>query len=306
SPTKKGRKDKAHIIPYCRFTKLIICRLGRAHNIHQRSASPFHLAEEDLRLGNLKFVPKGKDDEVFGMPIPNELILNNIRNAPYYNAYLEMVAKQDRKIATEKAEKKKPATAKQPKSKSAIEKSSKPTPTSKPKPAKEKPSKTSTGKPPKPKPVKEKSTKATPLQKADKGNAAKVCNVKSSFQLVDELDEEPAQPELEPKPKPELQGEGVSIQELVAEATRPLHVVEGKGKAIVTEEQATQSLRTPATKEVSTRPSAQPQDDTSASVICNSPSPVDAETGAESDKINSGGNTKILQITEELGEDVDK
>ncbi|GKE42122.1 hypothetical protein Tco_1469406, partial [Tanacetum coccineum] len=47
SPTKKGRKDKAHVIPYCRFTKLIICHLGRTHNIHQRSASPFHLAEED-------------------------------------------------------------------------------------------------------------------------------------------------------------------------------------------------------------------------------------------------------------------
>ncbi|GKD46810.1 hypothetical protein Tco_1271455 [Tanacetum coccineum] len=95
SPTKKDRKDKPHVIPYCRFTKLIICHLGRTHNIHQRSASPFHLAEEDLGLGNLKFIPKGEDDEVFGMPIPNELITNNIRNAPYYNAYLEMVSKHD-------------------------------------------------------------------------------------------------------------------------------------------------------------------------------------------------------------------
>ncbi|GKC19338.1 retrovirus-related pol polyprotein from transposon TNT 1-94 [Tanacetum coccineum] len=58
SPTKKGRKDKPHVIPYCRFIKLIICHLGRIHNIHQRSTSPFHLAEEDFRLGNLKFVPK--------------------------------------------------------------------------------------------------------------------------------------------------------------------------------------------------------------------------------------------------------
>ncbi|GKE93544.1 hypothetical protein Tco_1574639, partial [Tanacetum coccineum] len=90
SPTKKGRKDKAHVIPYCRFTKLIICHLRRTNNIHQRSASPFHLVEEDLRLGNLKFIPKGEEDEVFGMSITNELISNNIRNAPYYNAYLEM------------------------------------------------------------------------------------------------------------------------------------------------------------------------------------------------------------------------
>ncbi|GKC48959.1 retrovirus-related pol polyprotein from transposon TNT 1-94 [Tanacetum coccineum] len=71
SLTKKGRKDKAHVIPYCRFTKLIICHLGRTNNIHQRSASPFHLVKEDLRHGNLKFVPEGEEDEVFGMSIPN-------------------------------------------------------------------------------------------------------------------------------------------------------------------------------------------------------------------------------------------
>ncbi|GJY06123.1 hypothetical protein Tco_0373177 [Tanacetum coccineum] len=134
SPTKKGRKDKPHVIPYCRFTKLIICHLVRIHNIYQKSASPFHLAEEDLRLGNLKFVSKGEVDEVFGMPIPNEMISNNIRNAPYYNAYLEMVAKHDQKVAAEKEGKKKTASAKQPK----------------PKPAKEKPFKPSTAKPPKP------------------------------------------------------------------------------------------------------------------------------------------------------------
>ncbi|GJX52485.1 hypothetical protein Tco_0280854 [Tanacetum coccineum] len=66
-----------------------------------QSESLFHLAEEDHRLGNLKFVPKGEDDEVFRMEIPNELITNNIRNTPYYNAYLEMVAKHDQKIAAE-------------------------------------------------------------------------------------------------------------------------------------------------------------------------------------------------------------
>ncbi|GJT61464.1 retrovirus-related pol polyprotein from transposon TNT 1-94 [Tanacetum coccineum] len=190
--TKKGRKDKPYVIPYCRFTKLIICHLGRIHNIHQRSASLFHLTEEDLILGNLKFISKGEVDKVFGMPIPNELISNNIRNAPYYNVYLEMVAKHDQKVAAEKEGKKKTASAKQPK----------------PKPAKEKPSKPSTAKPPKPKPAKEKSTKATPLQKAGKGKVAKVHNVKSSFQLVDEPDEEPAQPEPEPEPEPEHQGEG--------------------------------------------------------------------------------------------------
>ncbi|GJZ42381.1 hypothetical protein Tco_0589267 [Tanacetum coccineum] len=177
SPTKKGRKYKPHVIPFCWFTKLIICHLGRIHNIHQRSTSPFHLAEEDLRLGNLKFVPKGEADEVFGIPIPNELISNNIKNAPYYNAYLEIAAKHDQKVAAEKEGKKKSASSKQPKPNPAIEKSSKPEPA------------------PKPKPAKEKSTKATPLQKAGKGKVAKVRTVKSSLQLVDEPDEEPAHSE---------------------------------------------------------------------------------------------------------------
>ncbi|GKC96763.1 hypothetical protein Tco_1162205, partial [Tanacetum coccineum] len=202
SPTKKGRKDKPHVIPYCGFTKLIICHLGRIHNIHQRLTSPFHLAEEDLRLGNLKFVSKGKIDEVFGMPIPNELISNNIKNAPYYNAYLEMVAKHDQKVDAEKEGKKKYASTKQPKPKPTVEKSSKPAPAPKPKVTKEKPYKVSNAKSPKPKPAKEKSTKATPLQKAGKDKVAKVCNVKSSFQLVDEQDEEPAHSEPEPEPEP--------------------------------------------------------------------------------------------------------
>ncbi|GKD65143.1 hypothetical protein Tco_1307251 [Tanacetum coccineum] len=269
SPIKKGRKYKPHVIPYCWFTKLIICHVGRIHNIHQRSTYLFHLAEEDFRLGNLKFIPKGE---------------------------------VDKKVAAKKEGKKKTASAKQPK----------------PKPAKEKPSKPFTAKPPKPKPAKEKSTKATPLQKAGKGKVAKVHNVKSSFQLVDEPDEEPAQPE--PEPEPEHQGKGeeydmehviqmsresfqaqsqahvgsVAIREPVAEATRPLPVVEGKGKAI-----------NPATEEASTGPSTQPQDDTSANIVRDSLSPTNAETGAESGKTNSGGNTEILQIAKEPGEDVD-
>nr|GEZ22828.1 hypothetical protein [Tanacetum cinerariifolium] len=157
---------------------------------------------------------------------------NNISNAPYYNAYMEMVAKHNRKITAEKEGKNKPTTAKQPK----------------------------------PKPAKEKSTKP-----------AHALKPKSSFQLVDEPDEEPAH--LEPKPKPKYQGEGeeqdvkraiqmslesfqaqgqahvgsVAIREPVAEATQPLPVVEGKG--------------------------------------------------ADTDKTNSRGDTEILQIDEDQGKD---
>ncbi|GKF95538.1 hypothetical protein Tco_0288273, partial [Tanacetum coccineum] len=116
---------------------------------------------------------------------------------------------------------------------------------------------------------------------------------------------------------------GVAIREPVAEATRPLLVVEGKGKAIVTEEQAAQSLLalhtlkkrsttdqfifqrwTPVTNEASTGPSAQPHDDTSANIVCDSPSLADVETSVDTDKTNSGGDTEILQIGDEQGDDV--
>ncbi|GKB96185.1 hypothetical protein Tco_0982322, partial [Tanacetum coccineum] len=131
--------------------------------------------------------------------------------------------------------------------------------------------------------------------------------------LVDKPDEEPAHSE--PKPKPEHQGEGkefdmecaiqmslelfqaqsqahvggVAIREPIAEASRPLPVVEGN-----------------ATEGASTRSFAQPKDDTSANIVRDSPSLADAETGAELEKSNSEGDTEMVKITKELGEDVDK
>nr|GEZ76236.1 hypothetical protein [Tanacetum cinerariifolium] len=108
------------------------------------------------------------------------------------------------------------------------------------------------------------------------------------------------------------------------EATRPLPVIEGKGKAIAIEEQVAQSMlalhtpkrrsitdqfilqrRTPATKEGPTRPSAQPHDGASANIFHESPSPADVETDVDSNKTTSGGDTKILQIDEDQGKDVD-
>nr|GEX90781.1 retrovirus-related Pol polyprotein from transposon TNT 1-94 [Tanacetum cinerariifolium] len=325
-PTKKGRKDKPYVIPYCRFTKIIICRLGRIHNIHQRSASSFHLAEEDIKLGNLKFVPKGKIDEVFGMSIPGELISNDIRNAPYHNAYLEMVSKHGQKVTAEKEGKKKTVSAKQPKSKPAVEKSSKAPPAPKPKATKEKPSKASTAKTPKLKSTKEKSTKTTLPKQADKAHFEPEPKLEHQSEGDNDEMERVIQMSLETfQAQSQAHVGRVAIREPVAKATRPHPVVEGNGKAIVTEEQAAQSLlalhtpkrrsimdqfilqrRTPTTDEASTGPSAQPLDDMSANIFRDSLSPADAETGARSDKISSGGDTKVLQITKELGEDVGK
>ncbi|GJS81375.1 hypothetical protein Tco_0747916 [Tanacetum coccineum] len=243
---------------------------GEKNNINQRSGSPFNLAEDDLRLGNLNFVPKGEEDKVFGIQIPKEVITDNIRNVPYYNAYLEMVAKHDDKMAAEEQGKK-----------------------------------------------------------------------KSPLKLIDE-DEE-----VHHEPEPQGEGEeydleraiqmslesfhahgqapvgGVAIREPVAEATRQLPVVEGKGKGIATYEQAALSLldlhkpkkksttnqyilhrRTPATKDASTGPSTQPQDNTSADIVPDTSSSVDAETGADTDVTTSTANTEVLYVKDARDEDV--
>nr|GEX47633.1 hypothetical protein [Tanacetum cinerariifolium] len=154
------------------------------HNIHRRPESPVYFIGDDFLLGNLKFVPKGKKDKVFGKPIPKVLITEAIKTSPYYQQYLEMVG---HKPTAKRDEQKK--TASEP------DKRKNPTPVKKPAPAKQT------------KLVKEKSTKPTPLKKSDKGKR-----------------------------------------------------------------------RTPTTENASTRPSAQPEDDTSVNIIHDTPSPTDAET----------------------------
>ncbi|GJZ72304.1 hypothetical protein Tco_0636155 [Tanacetum coccineum] len=172
---------------------------------------------------------------------------------------------------------KKPATAKQPKPVSS--KQSKPTP----------------GK--QLKPMKEKSTKPSPIKKAGKG-----------IQMSLESFQAPVS--------------GVDINEPVAVTIRQLPAVEGKGKDIATKEQAALLLldlytpkkksttdqyifqrRTSTTKDAPTGPSAQPEDDTSANIFCDTPSPTNVETFADTDKMNSEGDTEILNIGEEQGED---
>nr|GEX77819.1 retrovirus-related Pol polyprotein from transposon TNT 1-94 [Tanacetum cinerariifolium] len=185
--------------------------------------------------------PTRSDDQILPLAAWARLV-GMIGPDTYYDAYMEMVAKHDQKVTVEHGRIKKPTTAKQLKSKPAKEKSSKPTPVPKPKVTQVKPGKPS-------------SAKHSKLGKMSL----------ESFQAHSQA-----------------HVGGVAIREPEAEATRPLPVVEGKGKVIVTEERAAQSLLalhtpkrrsttnqfifqrlTPATKEASTGPSAQPHDDAS-------------------------------------------
>ncbi|GJU28325.1 hypothetical protein Tco_1166946 [Tanacetum coccineum] len=251
--TQKGKKTKPHVIPYYRLKK-------------------------DHRLGNLKFIPKGEEDE------------------------------HDRKIAapeggkkksTSKAQQsKKPTTSKQSKLKST--KQSKPAPAKKPKVSQEKP------------------LEPSPTKQSKRSKVRKVRKGKSPLKLINEDEEVHHEPE--PQGEGEeydveraiqmslesfhahgqaLVG-GVAFREPAALGiTQNFPVVECKGKRIATDEQAARSLlelQTPknksttdqyifqrqitATHDVTTRPSAQPKDDTSTNMVRESPSPVDVKTRA--------------------------
>ncbi|GJS17382.1 retrovirus-related pol polyprotein from transposon TNT 1-94 [Tanacetum coccineum] len=163
------------------------------------------------------------------------------------------------------------------------------------------------------KPTSKEGGKKKTAYKADKptklGKVMKVHKGKRSDHLIDEEDEED-----QPASEPQVEDD---------EITRQLPVVEGKGKGIATDEKAAQSLLdmknpkklsimdqyisqrwTQVTQDASTGPSAQPQDDTFANVVRDTPSPADAETGADTKKSNSEADTEILNVDEERGEDV--
>ncbi|GKC32213.1 hypothetical protein Tco_1039507 [Tanacetum coccineum] len=158
------------------------------------------------------------------------------------------------------------------------------------------------------KPMKEKTSKPSSSKKIRKSKVMKVYKGKRTDHLVDEEGEEP-------QPTPEIPVEddeynlqrgiqmslesfqapigGVAIREPASGITQRLLVVEGKGKGIATDKQ-----------DASTRPFAQPQDDTSANVVHDTPSPADAEIGANMEKSNSEGDNEILNVDEERGKDV--
>ncbi|GJY79768.1 hypothetical protein Tco_0485569 [Tanacetum coccineum] len=296
------------LIPYGRFSKVIIYYLASNNNIHRRPDSAVHHTGDDYILGNLKFVPKGESVEVFGMAIPDPLITEAIQQSSYYPKYLKMVAENTKKTPQESA-------SMQPATKRATPK--KPTTTTPVKQTK-----------PAPPPTKKPSKRKLP-QKVRKG--------KPTFQLVDEDDEaqqesipheEGNDPDLElakklsletPQEKGEGEGDdadleraiklsldpaflpqgrapvgGVTIRDPVSETTSKLHEVVGKGKAVVTEEQVAHSLINLSKKkrttdqfilvrhdqtppDSTTGPSSQPEDDTSEKVIHESSSTSDSE-----------------------------
>ncbi|GJW74767.1 hypothetical protein Tco_0134137 [Tanacetum coccineum] len=279
--TQGRKKANLIVIPSVRFTKLIIHHLQSKHKFHPRPGSPLHLPNEESVLGYLKFSAKGTKREVFGMPIPNNLITADIQGEQYYNAYLEKVAKHQRYLAGEEVSDPdspapKPAKATKPKAtkqskplapkaapvtKPAAAEAPKPTASQPPKPtpATTEPSKKDQSK--KRKLVKESSEAPSPAKRPKAGKVIKKRTQKSSLQLVDEFVDEGV-----PVNEPRFGDEEADMQKAVEESLKDVHAahqgplppvvirepesgkfqplpeVQGKGKEKVGEEQAAQVL----------------------------------------------------------------
>ncbi|GJT13275.1 hypothetical protein Tco_0860317 [Tanacetum coccineum] len=246
----RGKKKTAHLlIPSVRFTKLIIHHLRTKHNIHPRTGSPLHYSHEESILNTLRFV--GKDGrEIFGMPIPDALLTDEIKGAPYYGDYQEHVAKYQQFLdeergkaekggATESSEATKVTKPKAAKAtKPAGDKAPKPTATQppKPKPAPTQPSKAVSEK--KHKLVKETPDEPSPAKRSKGGLVTKKRKPKSPLKVVmnQVMNGVPVENLPTMRKDANLQ-RALELESMEQE-------VQGKGKEKVVEEQAAHDLLT--------------------------------------------------------------
>nr|GEU70142.1 monodehydroascorbate reductase [Tanacetum cinerariifolium] len=262
--TYEKKKATRVMIPSIRFTKLIIYYLQRKHKFHSRTDSPLHLPNEEPVLGYLKFSAKGTNREVFGMPIPGNLITADIQGKPYYQEYLEKVAKNQRYLASEQGsdpdspaskpakttKKSKPSVPKADPRPPVTKSASSQQPEPKHAPAKSKGKKC--------KLVTETSDKPSLARRSKPGLVTKQHKPTSSLRSVDESVAEGI-----PEKEPRFDDEEADVQRALEESLKsiydapqgllppvvirepesgkcqPLPKVQGKGKEKVTDEQAT-------------------------------------------------------------------
>ncbi|GKC39945.1 hypothetical protein Tco_1052329, partial [Tanacetum coccineum] len=273
-PTLSKTRGGAYIvtpllIPYGRFSKVIIYYLASNNNIHRRPDSTVHHTGDDFLLGNLKFVPKGETVEVFGMAIPDPLITEAIQQSSYYPKYLEM-----------------PTT-------NTPVKPSKPTPAPTKKPSKRKlPQKTRKGKP------------SFQLVDEEEGEAHQQPEPQGEgddpdLELAKKMSQPPVggvairDPVSKTIPKlPEVVGKGKAkvTEEQAA------HFLVDLSKKKSTTDQFILVKRDQAPHDSTTGPSSQPEDDTSEKVVHESSSTTDSE------RTESGTDASAPKVEKEQGE----
>nr|GEY62041.1 hypothetical protein [Tanacetum cinerariifolium] len=216
------KKKSSHLlILSVRFTKLIIHHLKTKHNIHPRIGSPLHYSHEEYVLNTLMFVGKyGR--EIFCMPIPDALLTDAIKGAPFYSGYLEHVTEYQRYLDAEHSKVEEEVLPKYPKATKVT------------KPTKDKASKPTSSQPPKPKPApskpskafqenKQKLVKETPMSNESSRNVESP-SIDAELTITDsvtESNEEVAEinigdrDESQARPNPGEHGEGQANQTLV-------------------------------------------------------------------------------------------
>ncbi|GKA75331.1 hypothetical protein Tco_0781709 [Tanacetum coccineum] len=85
------QKVRRHeIIPYPRFTKAIIHHFMTKHkSISSRHGSPYHTVDDDEVLDRLKFINKGEIYQVYGKPILDTWITDEIKKFEAYKVYFK-------------------------------------------------------------------------------------------------------------------------------------------------------------------------------------------------------------------------
>ncbi|GJU85001.1 hypothetical protein Tco_1292547 [Tanacetum coccineum] len=270
--TQGKKKANPIVIPSIRFTKFIIHHLQRKHKFHPRPNSPLHLPYEEYVLGYLKFSAKGTKQEVFGMPILNDLITDDIRGEQYYNVYLEKVAKHQRYLAGEEGSDPdspapKPATTTKheetKKSKPSAPKAAPVTKLAATKDSKSTLSQQSKSAPAKPQEKKQKlvmETSEAPSQakRSKAGEVKRKRKPKCSLQLIDEFVDEVEESLKDVYAAHRGPLPPVVFRESDSGRRQPLPEVQGKGKEKVIEEQVALdllTLQTPKKKShIKTRP----------------------------------------------------
>nr|GEX11780.1 hypothetical protein [Tanacetum cinerariifolium] len=85
----KNLVAKHEIIPYPRFTKLIIRHiLSQNQKLNKLLDSTPHLIADEAQLEKLKYAPKGERKPAFGMPIPEAIMSGGIKETQVYADYV--------------------------------------------------------------------------------------------------------------------------------------------------------------------------------------------------------------------------
>nr|GEZ31280.1 ribonuclease H-like domain-containing protein [Tanacetum cinerariifolium] len=131
----------------------------------------------------------------------------------------------------------------------------------------------------------------SPAKHSQVGKVLKTCKGKSSLQLINE--EEPTQPEPELEPKHQGEGDDFDVERTIKMSLESFQA------------QSQENVGGVAIQEPIAEATRQLPDDTSANIVHESSSHADAKTGVDTDKTNSGGDTEIIHIYEDQGNDAD-